>query len=161
MSKTNVRLAAGFLTFILGVTLASLWFKGRLYQFGQGVTSTNKDADFKLTLEHEGPYSHYYDYESPGGEKLMCGCIRFSSADRASAELRRRIDFRPNLTEILEEGGKVDGEGQDVGERIVAIETGLEKGRLAHVLWTRGEELCWIDSPSLQQALALEKQSRF
>jgi len=161
MSKTTVRLAAGFLTFILGISLASLWFKGYLSRFGQGVTSINSEADFKLTHERNGPYGHSYHYESSGGEKLMCGCVRFSSVERASAELRRKMDFRPNLTEVMEDGVKVDSEGQNVGERVVAIEVGLKGGRVAYVLWTRGEELCWIESPSLQQALALEKQNRF
>lgn len=161
MPKMTGKLLAGLLTFFIGISLASLWLMGRLPLFDREPLPTNQEAKFKLTLEQQGSYGHYYDYEAPGGEKLMCGCIRFASAERASAELQHRTDFRPNLTEIVERGGKFDSKGHNVGERVVAIEKGIEKGQLAHVVWTRGEELCWIDSPSLQQALALERESPF
>lgn len=161
MSGTTAKLMAGLLTFSLGASLASLWFMGRLPLFDRESPPTNQEVNFKLTLEQQGPYGHYYDYQAPGGEKLMCGCVRFPSAERAGAELQHRTDFRPNLADIVEKGIKVDGEGHNVGERVVAVEEGVEKGRLAHVIWTRGEELCWIESPSLQHALALERQSPF
>ncbi len=165
MSRLTFRFMIAILTFAIGIVLTGLWLSEHFLITKQTEPATaqsvNQKLEYKLTLERGRGGSYYYDYESTDGVKLMRASIRWESPEIANAELRNKTDARPNVTEILERSRVLDGDGRDVGERVVAVEIGSRGGRLAYVVWTRGNELCWIESLSLRHVLELERQGRF
>ncbi len=165
MPRLTLCLVVAALTFIIGVVLTSLWLVGRLPSFRQtestALQPVNRELSFRLTREHLGPNSRYYDYEATDDVRLMRGHVTFSSAERANDELGYKINYHWNLTEILERSPKTDGSGHVVGERLVVVYTDTEGGQSAEVVWINGNELCWIVSLSLRHILELESQGRF
>lgn len=166
MPRLTLRFVSATLAFTVGVVLTSLWVFGRLPLLRRekltAVQSLNEEMNFKLTLEHHRDSAYLYTYEAADGVKVERASMRFESAEAANSELRNKVNFYPNPTESLERNPKVDSNGSVVGQRVVAVETGMKSGgQLAYIVWTNGEELCWILSPSLRHALELERQGRF
>lgn len=165
MPRLTLRLVAAALTFIIGVALTSLWLVGRLPSFrqieSQALQPVNQELSFRLIRDRHGPNSRYYDYEATDSMTLTHGRVTFPSAERANDELEYRINHYPNITEILERSPKTDDNGHVVGERLVIVYTDREGGHSAEVVWTNGDELCWIVSLSLRHVLELERQGGF
>jgi hypothetical protein len=106
MQRLTLRFGIAILTFIIGITLTSLWLLGYAPTFKSqnpvAVQPVNPQVNFRITLEQHQPDSHYYHYLSDDGLKLMTACIRFSSVERANMELQYRINSPQRQANVIE-----------------------------------------------------------
>jgi hypothetical protein len=156
MKSLPLRFLTAVIAFVVGLGLTGLWFVTQ----GPALPLV-RQIGFSTTATHSGANSDYYHYEASDGVKLMRARIAFPSPGRAGQELWHKLELDEEIAEILERGPKVNERGEGVGERVVAVLTGKVKGQLTYVIWTEGQALCWIESPSLNHALELERAGRF
>jgi hypothetical protein len=163
MKRFTFRFIAMLFAFIVGISLTSFWIltqKG-VYKLPPSTLQRQQQITFDLSGTGTGPDANYYYYKASDGVKLMRGSVKLPTPARANEELQYKLQLNQNVMppgrKVLERGPKQDTNGQVVGERAVAT-FGPEDGhQLALVVWTNGEVLNWIESPSLYHVLELEK----
>ena len=164
MPRILLQLSVTLLTFIIGVSLASVWY----------ILSHPSVESFKIAestsvpqLVVEGPRfvqagnacgfecsSHIYN--SSDGEVLSDSTCGYRSPARAKKELQRDLK---GVQKIVERVPKLDWNGRQIGERVVAVFLPDEYGRRwVRIMWTDGPRLHSINAPTLELALEFEQK---
>lgn len=163
MPRRPLYFVVASLTFIIGIVLSGLWlFHHR--PITQPVQVVNPFAiefpqpqplSFETRMDACGPTANYHTYESSDGVFISQSNEEFSSAKRASRELQKRLRL---AKEIIERSPRIDESGKRVGERVVGLSSGEGGAQTAFIVWTDGEVLSSIESPSLRHILEFEKR---
>jgi hypothetical protein len=114
-------------------------------------TESTSEADITFTggVSTSAFQTHYW---SSDGKFLRFGCFERASTRVANLELR---DYR-SAGRVIEQGPKVNDDGERVGERIVVDEIpGLETE--ANIVWTEHSRIFLIRAPTVRHALLFEK----
>lgn len=163
MQRMSIRFAVALLTFIIGLSLSSLWpFHSRPVPKPIRVEEPpavqlpeSQSLSFRGMMDACGPTANYHTYESSDGIGLSQSNEIFSSAKRANKELQRRVRL---AREIIEREPKLDEHGRRIGERVVGVSSGKEGQQFAFVIWTHDEVLSSIVATSLRHVLEFEKR---
>ena len=115
-----------------------------------------KDENGGKGIAKDGNHFSFHSYTSNDGVKLLTYIETCSSAQRAKRALDEKIK---EASSISLRGPKLDKNGKHIGERVVLTveKTRGEKQSESFICWTVGSELHWIQSLSLEHALAFEK----
>lgn len=165
MLQPSLRRIVAILTFIIGLTLVSLFkFNDKITQAPLSDSAPNQQISFKLNGTASGPKSMYYYYSASDGVGLMRSVIDFSTPERARQEFEYELQLNqgniPSDRVMIERGVKLNSKSQGTDHRAVAI-FGPKGHQLALLVWTDGRMLNKIDSPSLHHVLELEKAEGF
>lgn len=115
----------------------------RLVSMASGKASDDTDLDIKV-------------YRSSDGTGVTTVHGRFSSPEKANAELQHEIK---QATRVIEKGTKGGRFGGVVGQRAVLVVTGdVSREEATQVVWTNGSHLYKIKSISPSLALDMEKR---
>jgi len=162
MKRFTFRFIAMLFAFIVGISLTSFWILTHkwVYKSATPTLQRQEQITFNLSGTDTGPNANYYYYKASDGVRLMRVSIKLPTPARANEELRYKLQLNQNKIptdrKIIERGPNQDINRQVVGERAVAT-FGPEDHQLALLVWTNGEVLNWIESPSLHHVLELEK----
>ena len=166
MRRLTLRLVVALLTFVIGVTAASLWF---IF-----LRSTPMAVKLEVNSPPQAPAEPQRIYErGPAGEATTGSFITLSSSDgmnftkwsvycgtpqRAKRELQKRLK---KAVEVVSREPVFDEGGQQIGEKLVALFAPNDPDNSpASLLWTEKEELFQVETSSLQNILEYRKDFR-
>jgi hypothetical protein len=109
------------------------------------------------SMSHKGATSvSFQDYKSEDGLMLESRIETYKSSDAAKLEFQKYVN---RAVKVIQTNTKLDYRGRPVGQRAA-----LSFGKTAHapasaaVLWTDGNDLHILESSSLRNVLAFERQ---
>lgn len=171
MRRLSLRLTIALLTFITGVTTASLWLmlprsspvevrvevstptpvptqQGRSYGPAGGAGKCATKDGFPCSFS---------GFESSDGMSFSQMRVLYSSSKRANRELQRRLK---GANEIIKREPFFDEQGKQTGEKVVAtFPSSARYNGAAEILWTDGSRFAYISGTSLHNILEYEKDS--
>lgn len=132
----------------LGRQQAGSQTKGQ-FQFknGRGGDGTTKDGN---------PFS-FHVYTSQDGVTLLTRIEEYATPELA---IRAMDEKTKEASSIIARGPRLDRNGKYIGERVVLTVENKAKGETepeSFICWTTDSRLHWIQSKSLEHALAFEK----
>ncbi len=168
MKRVAFRILIPVFTFLLGFAAHLAWSylqvvnselaeteARRLAQRLDFPSPERNQISFRFNSCAEGNEFTATGYESSDGVQIGLFSRSCSSRKEATNALEEQAR---EATEIIERVPKLDAEGQQAGERVVALFYGGDPEiQRAAVFWTNGSSFESIDSPSLQHTLKFEK----
>lgn len=164
------RLSAASVTFIIGLTAASvwagLWLHNVTHESAHNVAQApantagiqaheSKPSGQDITFSDTGIVSAFQPhYLSSDGAVLRYGCFDYGTSARAAEGLREEVNGRS----VLERTTHVDESGNATGPRFV-LANPREPEAETTITWTSGSRLFLLRGPTLRYALLFE-QSR-
>jgi uncharacterized membrane-anchored protein YhcB (DUF1043 family) len=110
-----------------------------------------------ITVGHAcGSRESVTSFQSSDGIYLYRTWASYSSSSLANITMRKKLK---KSKFILEDNTTYDKDGNNVGRRVIAIFISEKRQQIYSILWTYQNRLIAIFSPSLQQALILEKDT--
>ena len=100
----------------------------------------------------------FHKYDASDGEKVDIYNGEFKNADEA----RRYFDWnlRNRAAQVVTQGNKLDLDGRIIGRRAEYLAKSETKEKAWIVMWTNGEHFHLVSAPTLECAVALEKECR-
>ncbi len=167
MHRLTFRLTAALLTFIIGITAASLWFVFRRPSSPAAKPEVNSSVQlpaksertYKRGMSGEGatgaPGASFITLESSDGMRFTKWSTDYESPKRANSELQRKLK---KALGIVNREPAFDENGQRIGEKVLAtFSPNNRDAGPASLLWTEGSELFQVDSSSVQNILEYRK----
>ena len=158
MHRLMIRALATLLTFTIGLASGKLWLVCNRLATQPVIVKIRKAhapklASQSITFEDTGLQDMFLDwYLSSDGVNVRYGCSDRGSASYATLLL----SGKGPQTRVLEHTPKLNAKGSRVGERVVTVTT-IGTYRDAHIEWTEGARLFYIQALSLKYARAFEQ----
>ncbi len=168
MRRLILRLAVALLTFIIGMTAASLWNMSRrlnpkiisVVESQPAPSADEKKRTYEYGMQASGYSGNYRAcfgaFSSSDGMKFSSTNIYFGSPKRANRELQKTLI---DASEIIKRETILDREGRKIGQRVVAMFAPYNDSSVASakVIWAEGSNFGYIDSSSLRNIIEYEK----
>ena len=160
MSRYTVRVLLALLTFAFGFALAKLWVNGHSDDLHPAkVEALETPASISptqaITFKSVGVVNEFRTrYLSSEGVGVSYFCVEYESADAAVRELPTK---HPTHQGYVEHTDKLDEKGQRVGQRTATAWPEVGREVDAHIAWTEGPRVSYIDAPSLKYARLFEE----
>jgi hypothetical protein len=163
MRRLSLRLIVALLTFIIGVTVASLWFV--LWRPSREANTVEVIAPTQTPAKQERTYTRgpaglattgsFITLISSDGMRFTKWSVYCRTTQLAKRELQKRLR---KASEITIREAVVDENGQQIGEKIVALFPPNDPDNSpATLIWTENEELFQVEGSSLQNILEYRK----
>jgi hypothetical protein len=140
----NIRNLAIRVSIAIGMFLIGLWLSNHLIFFSLYAMGEGRGG--------KALYGYISIFD---GVIVGTTCSRSDSQEKAIEDLHKYLH---RAVRYIERGPKLDGKGNLIGERVLAITRSPYTGELmAEVVWTEGPVQCSITSRSLPHTLAFER----
>ena len=166
MPRLTFRFIVALLTFIIGVTAASVWLVLRHPSPEMNKFVVNTPAPIPNKQERtytRGPAGlattgSFITLNSSDGMSFTKWSVYCRTPQLAKKELKKRLR---KATEIVTREDVFDESGQQIGEKIVALFSPNDPDNSqATLIWTENEELFQVEGSSLQNILEYRKDYR-
>ncbi len=168
MRRLTFRFLVGFLTFLVGISAASLWLVAR-YQ-SPVIIEPAKNVSVPVPAKRERTYERgiagsatvdnprggsFTSFHSSDGMSFTKWSTDYGSLNHADKQLQKRLK---RALEIVSREPVFDESGRKVGEKVVAsFPPHYDGAGPASLLWTYGSEFFHVDSASVQNILEYRK----
>jgi hypothetical protein len=155
-----VRVLLALLTFAFGLALAKLWGNGHSHDLHPAKVEARETPAATpltqaITFKRTGEVNEFRTrYLSSDGVGVSYSCVEYESADAADRELPSK---HPTHQGYVERTDKLDERGGRVGRRTATAWPEVGRELDAHIAWTEGPRLSYIDAPSLKYARLFEE----
>lgn len=165
MSDKSLRLIIAVATFAVGVIVVTIWLIAQrsytmpVIVLADEVTAAHELVRQGVKFTNPQPINlvdgEEYIYSLPNGEVVSVVYNSYDSSERAKYELKKRT---AKALKVLEQTPKLNDEGLQIGERVVAVIPHYDGSSRVSLLWTKGEDLISVEAQPLRYALAFEMQ---
>jgi hypothetical protein len=167
MRRLTVRVIAAVLTFIVGVTAASLWFNPRPSTAVklEAVAPSQALAISKRSYSRggvagESESGYFSAWVSSDGMQFTRWVTECGSPRRAKREMERRLKMRG--VEIVSREPMFDESGQQIGERVLALLPPDDLGHTrASLLWVEKNDFVEVTGTSLHDIMEYKKDFNY
>lgn len=169
MNRFTIRLIVAFLTFVIGIAAASLWFMLHesptvtikpAEKFSPTAAPTQPERTYEMGITgrgipKNGASTAFSDWHTSDGMSFYRWSEYYDSPERANRALQKVLK---KAGKIIKRESLFDAAGLKIGEKVIAtFPPKNPKYGAATLLWTYGSTFRYVSGSSLENILAYEK----